>query len=424
MKIFGFIKQSSAAKFIITDILSAFQRAGCEILFIDFDIFINDQKKNNFNNENIIKNIAEKLADIKEFAPDIIITYGIEIFTKLFEELGEMFQFNLLQFFKDKPIVCFLFDFGEPFTNNINSIDKIPLIDEFQNYNVLYYVWDREAIKILNNCGIINTRFFPMAVNEQIFFIKNDITADRDKNICFIGGPTPERIATLEYVADLGLDIFGYDISVWNNSPKLGQCFRRPLRSQAEVNNAYNEYNFSINITRPHGYTSLNMRIYESIICGAVMLTDDKADIDFLFKRDEEILVYENPKQLPDIINRYLNNKNKLLDIRRAGYECVLKKHTYIKRIIDILPELQQFKAETLIFNKLQETKDNKAIFFNEFLNALPAEKIKINKFFYYYFALLFAKNNGGYFKDLTAAKLLEYAQKENSNSVLLKKIS
>nr|HPG29881.1 DUF3880 domain-containing protein [bacterium] len=261
MKVFAFIKQSSAAKFIITDIVEAFNRTGAEILFIDFDLFVKQNK--NIRLKEKYDKIAEMIVRIKEFNPDMIICYGLEIFTCIFEDMDSNLKISLFDYFKIKPVCCFLFDFGEPFND---KSEEIVCLEKFQSHNVIYFVWDKEAIRIMNKCGIVNVFYFPMAVNEKYFF--EDHSIQRNKSICFIGGPTKERIQTLESIVQYSPEIFGYGKEEWIKSVPLKEYYKYPVYTREELRTIYSQYLFSINITRPHGFSSLNMRVYESIICG------------------------------------------------------------------------------------------------------------------------------------------------------------
>ncbi len=254
MKVFGFIKQSSAAKFITADILEAFNRNGHEILFIDFDIAVKKFKRLPI--EDRYKNTADLIIKIKAFNPDIIISYGIETFTTIFEELDSNLIISPFEIFNDKPHICFIFDFGSPFSEE--QPNKL-ILEKVQRPNVYFYVWDQEAVRIMKNIGILNVSYFPMAVNEKKFYYNPVIT--REKNICFIGGPTKERVDILEGISELGLYIFGYEENIWKTSEKLRDKYFGQLLTQEAGREIYSQCKASINITRPHGFTSLNMRV-------------------------------------------------------------------------------------------------------------------------------------------------------------------
>mgnify|MGYP003809573989 FL=1 len=156
---------------------------------------------------------------------------------------------------------------------------------------------------------------FPMAVNEKIF--SEDMSVSRDKTICFVGGPTPERIETLETISSCNPDIYGYGKEEWMKSSLLKKNYKYPVFAQNDLCKLYSQYKFSVNITRPHGFTSLNMRVYESIICGSIMITDDKADVYDLFIPDKEILIYKSRNELKSIIEKYLPDSGKLKEIKK-----------------------------------------------------------------------------------------------------------
>lgn len=400
MRIFGFIKQSSAAKFILADILEAFIRTNNQVFFIDLDIFCIELKRLPTVEEKYFK-LSGLLVKIKEFAPDIIVSYGLEIFSPLFIEIDELLNFNLFSCFKNIPILCFIFDFGYPFDSNINEIEfnnrdsKQTSWYEMQNFNIFYYVWDKNAISIMNNYGIINTDFFPMAVNEKKFFYNPNIS--RNKNICFVGGPTPERIDIMESISNYGLDIYGYDKTGWAKSDILKNRYMYPVIIQEQLCEIYNQYKFSINATRTHGFMSLNMRIYEAIAAGCVMITDEKSDVYKLFEPDNEILVYTDKNSLCRILDKYLNDVELIKKMREAGLTRVLSEHTYYRRILNIMENISQLIFESAIFSNLFELYEKSEFekLESEFAK-IDCTSIKINKIYYLFFQIVLEKNYTG----------------------------
>jgi hypothetical protein len=53
-----------------------------------------------------------------------------------------------------------------------------------------------------------------MAVNYAMSFLPAP-DVSRDLPVVFSGGPTPERVPTLQTLAPVGLSVYGYDEAAW-----------------------------------------------------------------------------------------------------------------------------------------------------------------------------------------------------------------
>jgi len=354
MKIFTFIVQSSAAKFIMTDISDALVRLNNEVKFFDFDLFF-------FNNKNLpdkekyIK-LGEIIFEINNFKPDIVLAYGLEYFNRLFINFIKDLQVSLYDLLK-LPCLNLLFDFGKPFSPIEKSRTEfdIKLFKEMQNIDNLFFCWDKVAVDIMKKNGILKTHFFPMAVNEVKFYRQNIIAELSEKlnsDIIFIGGPTPERISALESISDLNLRVYGYDREVWLTNEKLKQCYSGSIIEQKKLCEIYNSSKICVNVTREHGFASLNMRVYEAMACGNLMITDDKSDARELFVENEEILIFKDNEDLRNKTIHFLKNKNEMIKIAEAGMFRVLKEHTYLKRFKNYFPIMVKFLKNTLLLKK------------------------------------------------------------------------
>ena len=78
-------------------------------------------------------------------------------------------------------------------------------------------------------------------------------------------------------------------------------------------------------------------RVYEALACGAFLIVDDQRDFMSLFKSGEELVVFEDIKDLRNKIVYYLNNRKEREKIKRKGRKIVLSKHTYRHRIQEML---------------------------------------------------------------------------------------
>jgi hypothetical protein len=346
MRVFGFIRQSSAAKFIMADIMYAFRRLGCDYAWLDMESWKNELE--GVPTEKRGEAIDGLIETIFHFNPDLIVSYGLESFHPLFSDIVEQKNRPFFSYIPDVPFLCFIFDFGAPFTDPI-PLRKIPFVKQMQAQQFLFLCWDRDALEAMKQKGIVKCVYFPMGVNEERFKIITLSPKERQRyqcDFCFIGGPTPGRIRMLQAIHHEDLKIYGYDEEQWCSSALLRKHFCHPIFSQDELVKVYNGSLASVNITRKHGKSSLNMRAYESMACGSMLLTDDKKDAWELFVPDKEIIIYTDENDLRRKAHWLNRHRSAALEIARRGRIRVLEEHTYLYRIKSLLALTERFVKE------------------------------------------------------------------------------
>ena len=356
MKVFGFVRQRSAAKFIMADLLDAFRHLELDYSWLDMEVWRKDVIKMPLEKRTQV--IEKLISDIRNFKPDIIISYGLEAFYPLFSDIIDKSEKPFFHYFQEVPFLCFFFDFGSPYTDP-GPVDSIPFITQMQSHQFMFLCWDKDAIKVLRDKGISKCVYFPMGVNEAVFKLMPLDGAALENygcDFCFVGGPTPARVQLLEAIHDKNLKIYGYDQETWTARPNLKPHFQYLVFDRDELAKIYNASLASVNVTREHGKSSLNMRVYEAMACGALLLTDDKQDARELFTPDQEILVYTDENELGKTADLIIKNRNFARKIARRGRERILEGHTYFRRIQTQIPVIERFVQE---FRALEEIAEN-----------------------------------------------------------------
>ncbi len=83
-----------------------------------------------------------------------------------------------------------------------------------------------------------------------------------------------------------------------------------------------------------------NMRLFEATGVGSCLLTDNKKNMDDLFKKDTEVVVFDNFEDCIEKAKWLMNNEDKRKEIAHSGQMRTHKSHTVEKRcklIIDII---------------------------------------------------------------------------------------
>lgn len=91
---------------------------------------------------------------------------------------------------------------------------------------------------------------------------------------------------------------------------------------------------FAINVL-PWFKNGPHDRIYTSILCDAVVLTDKNEYLEKEFKNKESILFYDrnNMEQIPELLNYYIKNEEERFKIYRSGKKLVSENDTWLNRI-------------------------------------------------------------------------------------------
>jgi len=76
----------------------------------------------------------------------------------------------------------------------------------------------------------------------------------------------------------------------------------------------------------------INFRTFETLGCKTLLITNHTPGLEKLFTIGENIVVYENEKDLIDKINFYLKNNKEREVMIQKGYDHVKKNHTYYNR--------------------------------------------------------------------------------------------
>lgn len=76
----------------------------------------------------------------------------------------------------------------------------------------------------------------------------------------------------------------------------------------------------------------INMRVFEALASGAMLITDEADGLEELFRDGEHLAIYRNDSDLPLLIEHYLRSDGDRKRIAKAGNALVLNEHTYRHR--------------------------------------------------------------------------------------------
>ena len=174
----------------------------------------------------------------------------------------------------------------------------------------------------------VNAFYLGLAFDPRVLEIVGP--RERDYPVTFVGsisGNHEMRRKVIERLAAIGIDCWGpgdYGLGNSHNGSAWGlDMFEILCRSRITVN-------CHIDFVKPYGG---NMRLYEGTGCGALMVTDDLANLGELFELGKEVVAYDSPEGCLNAVSHYMDHPDEAAEIAKRGQERTLRDHTYIKRM-------------------------------------------------------------------------------------------
>lgn len=217
---------------------------------------------------------------------------------------------------------------------NLENYDVTNWLPDLSNVKTTKYLWVIDAhcrgmepyMKIFKegNYDLIlqatkhylndNSVWLPNAC-DQTFFYPREVEKSIDLGFC---GSMLNRKGILNFLSNK----YGLETHIW----KIGE----------EMINLVSSFKIGFNVNLSN---DINFRSFETMSCGAALLTNYNPQYDELgFVDEENCLMYRNMTDICTKLDKYLNNPEEIARIAKNGHE-LSKLHTYddrIKRIIKI----------------------------------------------------------------------------------------
>ena len=194
----------------------------------------------------------------------------------------------------------------------------------------------------------IASEYFKIGFEPRVLDRANG-TITRHRAVTFVGGISPaHRKGTLlleALAARVPLEIFGYGAETLEPGSELARRHRGEAWA-LDMYRVLRESRITINrhIDVAEDYAN-NMRLYEATGCGALLITDAKRNLDDLFRLGAEVVAYRDESEAVELVERYLEDTEARERIARAGQQRTLGEHTYARRMVELVPILEQALA-------------------------------------------------------------------------------
>ena len=264
------------------------------------------------------KNLLKYVMDVK---PDVLfISKGETIRADTLWEIRKKTGTTIVNVFPDNPLYMGKFEAIEPC-----------------HY---FFVKDSYILDALLKAGLKNVFYFPQCTDPDVH--KPMILSEQEKNsyysdLSLIGSMYPYRLKFMEQLIEFNPSIWGRGWAKVSSSEILrlyrGKDIRGTQKTKVICASA-----ISLNPHHPlNDINGVNRRTYDIAACKGFQLTDYKADMEKVFKVNEEIICFKTIEELKRLIQYYLKHTNERAQIANAAYQRVIKEHTYDIRAKQIL---------------------------------------------------------------------------------------
>lgn len=282
------------------------------------------------------------IQQVERFKPDVVLIFkGMEISKTSLSKIRSK-GIKLVNYNFDHP-----FDFFSRGTGNRFVLEAIPYYDLHISYSsiIARQVSDKFRVKSAQ---------IPFGFQLTLDQFEKVMQANLKEinRVCFVGNPDSLRIQAIHelLVSEIPIDLYGFGwekVFKEKNSyltihlPRVKRSFwSDPLEFWCKLR----QYRVQLNFYRPHNIGSHNLRVFEVPAVGGILLTPHSEEVEGYFKRDEEIIFYNDIESLkfqckkllkmePEQVN-HIRNK-----ARNRSIEC---DYSYKHRTKELLSLLSQ----------------------------------------------------------------------------------
>jgi spore maturation protein CgeB len=120
----------------------------------------------------------------------------------------------------------------------------------------------------------------------------------------------------------------------------LRQVYGGDKIDETALNELYNSAKIVLNASRVRNSSGLNMRFFEVLGSGSLLLTDQAPELERHFTPDVELIVFRDLIELKDKIRHLLENGSARRAVASQGYSKVQGNHTYATLVGKLVPDL------------------------------------------------------------------------------------
>ena len=202
-------------------------------------------------------------------------------------------------------------------------------IEYARNFDHVFVMFNRQHIGVFRQAGCRNVEWLPAACDPDIHICTG---ADKAYDVGFVGQTLrqwhPDRVRLLERLQEAGFDVH-IDTKILQ---EMALVFNR---SRIILNRSLKQ--------------DLNMRVFEALSTGSLLLTDRlpaESGLELLFKDREQLVLYDEDN-LEQLVAYYLEHPEERERTAARGRTEALAHHTYRHRVRQILAAVGLSRPDT-----------------------------------------------------------------------------
>jgi spore maturation protein CgeB len=156
-----------------------------------------------------------------------------------------------------------------------------------------------------------------------------------------------EDEAMTRYRGDILLSLSRFGVNLYGN-PEMRDLETRGIRycgwvdNRRELPKVYNATKINIALSISLLKDALNISVFNILASGGFMITNTRSDLLRLFRKDE-VVCFEDKMDLIGKVDYYLKNPKEREEIALQGQRRVLKEHTFLHRMKEVLSVMGDF---------------------------------------------------------------------------------
>lgn len=184
------------------------------------------------------------------------------------------------------------------------------------------YLAQKAQVEEFRKAGLKHVEWLPLACAEELHRLP---PRERDLDVAFAGSMASasgeRRRGFIEAVRAAFPNHF------------IGQCWPDEMagyyaRAKIVINMCVNQ--------------DVNMRVFEAMASGALLVTDPAVGLEDLFEDGRDLAIYRSIDEAIALIRHYLDDEDARARIAAAGQARVLREHTYARRVETLLADIER----------------------------------------------------------------------------------
>ena len=212
-----------------------------------------------------------------------------------------------------------------------------------------YYSYSLKSMEILR-AGQGQCEYLSHGYSPRIFRPLETVAKRYD--LVFVGNWSPWRDQVLIEALRVTSNIRIYGPR-WKRRSSIGKALMRKVYggekiNETALNDLYNSAKLVLNASRVQNSSGLNMRFFEALGSGSLLLTDQAPELERHFTPDVELIVFADLFELKHKIRYFLENSPERRAVASKGYIKAQGNHTYATLVEKLVLDLSLLDSSKL----------------------------------------------------------------------------